>query len=64
MAKGAVPQRAVLVRTLPDGAIEVTDAGDGSFVTRVTTKHALDAFVTMHRLRVVSTPAKKEQADG
>lgn len=55
--------RAVLVRTLPDGAIEVTDAGDGAFVARVGSRHALDAFVTMHRLRVVSTPPKKEPTD-
>lgn len=63
MKRPAQP-RAVLVRTLADGAIEVTDAGDGSFVTRVTTKHALDAFVSMHRLRVVSTPPKKESGHG
>ncbi len=60
MGKRPAQPRAVLVRTLADGAIEVTDAGDGAFVTRVASKHALDAYVSMHRLRVVTRKPKQE----
>lgn len=62
MAKRPTAQRDVLVRTLADGAIEVTDAGSGTFVTRVASKHALDAYLSMHRLRVVSRKPKQETA--
>jgi len=60
MAKRPAPQRDVLVRTLPGGAIEITDARDGAFVVQLPSKHAVDAYVTMNRLRVVTGKPKQE----
>ena len=62
MGRRPTQPRDVLVRTLPAGSIEITDAGDRSFIALVTTKHALDAFVSMHRLRVVTRKPKQETA--